>query len=287
MRRKAFTLVELLVVISIIAVLLAVLMPALNKARDSGRIVMCKSNMHQYSLGLAMYLNENNNNFPCAFESFYKASSGTDEHPLKCRWHDRLASNKAKPENASGLWKYLAAADAHLCQTFAIVAKVKTDPKNAHAYGHNPDIPIDPQYSYSQNAFLGIVSDQLRGTYGFSQIRDAVATLSRVVVPSKTFAFAEENPWMRNVNVKNDPAGTGGFNDNALVTSWSISVAQDQVMKYVNAGRLTANPDRIASFHKTKGNNVFSGNGNAAMVDGSIAELNWANTLYYAWPHKK
>jgi prepilin-type N-terminal cleavage/methylation domain-containing protein len=58
-----FTLVELLVVISIIAVLLAVLMPALTKAREQGRLVVCKSNVRQWALMLSMYTNANNGRF--------------------------------------------------------------------------------------------------------------------------------------------------------------------------------------------------------------------------------
>ncbi|OHB58242.1 MAG: hypothetical protein A2Y12_02405 [Planctomycetes bacterium GWF2_42_9] len=62
-RKKAFTLVELLVVISIIALLLAVLMPALNKAREQGKAIVCSNRLHQLGLACQLYLNKYNNKF--------------------------------------------------------------------------------------------------------------------------------------------------------------------------------------------------------------------------------
>jgi prepilin-type N-terminal cleavage/methylation domain-containing protein/prepilin-type processing-associated H-X9-DG protein len=62
-KRNGFTLVELLVVISIIALLLAILMPALGKARDQGRLLVCKSNLKQLGLCYAMYVQQNDGYF--------------------------------------------------------------------------------------------------------------------------------------------------------------------------------------------------------------------------------
>ncbi len=56
---RAFTLVELLVCIAIIGMLVALMLPALSAARESGRTIQCLSNLRQYHLGYQMYLNDN------------------------------------------------------------------------------------------------------------------------------------------------------------------------------------------------------------------------------------
>jgi prepilin-type N-terminal cleavage/methylation domain-containing protein/prepilin-type processing-associated H-X9-DG protein len=58
-RRKGFTLIELLVVIAIIAVLMAILMPSLNIAREQARGIACSSNQKTLALGYIMYADDN------------------------------------------------------------------------------------------------------------------------------------------------------------------------------------------------------------------------------------
>jgi len=58
-KRAAFTLIELLVVIAIIAILMAILMPALNRAKEQGRRAACLNNLRQLMLGWIFYADDN------------------------------------------------------------------------------------------------------------------------------------------------------------------------------------------------------------------------------------
>jgi prepilin-type N-terminal cleavage/methylation domain-containing protein len=61
--RAGFTLMELLVVIAIIALLMAILMPALQRVRKQGKDVMCRANLKQWGITLALYTEDNQGRF--------------------------------------------------------------------------------------------------------------------------------------------------------------------------------------------------------------------------------
>lgn len=64
MRKRGFTLVEMLVVVGIIALLSAILLPALSSARERGRSAVCASNLHQLGLSISMYTQDSDGFYP-------------------------------------------------------------------------------------------------------------------------------------------------------------------------------------------------------------------------------
>src|SRR5437870_13896588 len=81
----AFTLVELLVVIGIIAVLISILLPTLNKARRAAATVQCASNMRQLAASMLMYINNNKGHFmPC------QVPTGNAPYPQGWCWATEL-----------------------------------------------------------------------------------------------------------------------------------------------------------------------------------------------------
>lgn len=99
-RRKVsvggFTLVELLVVISIIAVLISLLLPAIGRARSGARLVQCQSNLRQLVNAVQLYTVANRNTFPNGQNFWW-------DYPAAVRWQSgaydfpRLASNYSRP----------------------------------------------------------------------------------------------------------------------------------------------------------------------------------------------
>ena len=63
-RSRAFTLVELLVVIAIIALLIAILLPALNKAKETANRAKCASHLRALGQGITMYAGDNKGQYP-------------------------------------------------------------------------------------------------------------------------------------------------------------------------------------------------------------------------------
>src|SRR5689334_3596707 len=111
---RGFTLVELLVVIGIIAVLIGVLLPSLNKARESARRTACLSNMRQLTTAWLMYANETKG---------FLVSAETGDATADTHWQEGWvkdvpgdpATNTDASVRAGAIWRYTPAADVYRC----------------------------------------------------------------------------------------------------------------------------------------------------------------------------
>ena len=236
-RSKGFTLIELLVVIAIIALLMGILMPALQRVKEQARDMGCRANLRQYGVVQTMYLDDNDDRYPSAWRSLVRTESPAAGYERYCRWHDP----RYPPDGP--LWPYMPEVGVNLCPSFKILAKSIGTKHPSHV----ASVPVVPQYSYSMNSWLGAKA----GDAGGSSATDAKgrggiykrAEITRS--KAEVFFFAEENMWSRDGN-------TNVLNDNALCPD----------------GR-----DWFGTFHSPMSGDLNKGTVNAVFADAHVQEV--------------
>ena len=170
-RMSIFTLVELLIVVSVIAILMALLLPALGKAVEQARSMSCRSNLRQVGAGWNMYANDHGD--VCVFRFTktdgqnvawtYSLVSGkyVAKSVMMCPARNRIFSNLGSPEFYDRFWK-----DPN--------AGLKNPTESAWSV---PDYGINHYFAAS--------------VAGLGGLKETVVKLSSFRMPSRTVVFLE------------------------------------------------------------------------------------------------
>jgi prepilin-type N-terminal cleavage/methylation domain-containing protein len=156
--KQAFTLIEVLVVVAIIALLIAIVLPSLARSREQAQRTLCASNLHQQGLGFAMYATDNKGLLPWTAKFRYALMEGLYYHGFSGQ-----AGDAWEPFNSGSLFPKYVARNANIFYCPSALTFSASNPDNGietffktfdHRKRSDPqwpnshNFPISPFYSY-------------------------------------------------------------------------------------------------------------------------------------------
>jgi prepilin-type processing-associated H-X9-DG protein/prepilin-type N-terminal cleavage/methylation domain-containing protein len=178
---SAFTLIELLVVIGIIAILAALLLPALTRAKEKAYLTMCKSNLHQFSLALQSYRGD-----------FQAYPANVAEGLVPYLGEKNLEVDTSVPD-----FPQIPSRSVYNCPAYVRLPGLRPDPAfgfNSYGYNRNGVALNSGNFGDPSYSGLGLGGRTLAAPSGYLPPQYPAIREAEVLRPADMFAFGDS--WL-------------------------------------------------------------------------------------------
>lgn len=176
--KNGFTLVELLIVIAVISILAAMLLPAINTAREKAQQTKCLSNLKQLGLSIMLFLQDNEDRFP---------SQGSTPDPVTIQWDEQL-------------YPYYGNVSLLKCPKDNLL---RTGGNSPRSYGYNPYLcNYSASSTYGNQSGTGVKLSQVKnpsGTICLMELRQGLASWQNAYYGNDTYSIYNwtDSDWHR------------------------------------------------------------------------------------------